>query len=145
MQTRNWMPMTGVLLGLILAGCGAAPTPGSPADKVPPASMPSDTIAPTPTPEPVNTPAPGASGATADIAIQGFAFSPADITVKAGTEVRWTNKDTADHTVAGDDGSWASGGMAKGDSYSRVFDTVGTFTYKCGIHPSMKGTITVSP
>jgi plastocyanin len=75
---------------------------------------------------------PPASGGTAEVTIQGFAFSPAEVTVKANT------------TVVADDGSWQSGLLAKGDSYARVFDAPGIYAYHCGIHPSMKGTIIVT-
>jgi plastocyanin len=87
---------------------------------------------------------PPASGGTAEVTIQGFAFNPAEVTVKAGTKVVWTNQDSAGHTVVADDGSWQSGLLAKGDPYARVFDAPGIYAYHCGIHPSMKGTIIVT-
>lgn len=132
--------MTGVVIGLFLYGCSAVSTP-SPASN---SGAPEKTTPPAPALEPINTPLPPVSGATVDITIQGFAFSPADITIKAGTTVVWTNQDSASHTVVDDDGGWKSGGLAKGDTFSRVFDTPGTFTFYCGIHPTMKGTITVT-
>jgi plastocyanin len=94
-------------------------------------------------PAATNTPAPGVAG-TVDVKIAGFAFDPASVTVKVGTPVRWTNQDSATHSVTSDTGVWDSGSIAKGETYTRVFDTVGTFAYHCGVHPSMKGTITVT-
>ena len=46
------------------------------------------------------------------VTIQNFAFTPAAITVAAGTTVTWTNKDAATHTVtsnAGDPAAFDSG------------------------------------
>lgn len=83
--------------------------------------------------------------ATDTVAIQNFAFSPETITVKVGTKVTWTNKDSAGHTVTGDtsDGP-ASDTLAQGASYSFTFSKAGTFTYACSIHPDMKGTVIVT-
>lgn len=83
--------------------------------------------------------------ATDTVAIQNFAFSPATITVKVGTKVTWTNKDSAAHTVTGDtnDGP-ASGTLAQNASYSFTFSKAGTFKYACSIHPDMKGTVIVT-
>jgi len=33
------------------------------------------------------------------VSIQGFAFNPATLTIKAGTTVTWTNEDSAPHTI----------------------------------------------
>jgi plastocyanin len=83
--------------------------------------------------------------ATDTVAIQNFAFSPATIKVKVGTKVTWTNKDSAAHTVTGDNSDGpASGTLAQDSSYSFTFSKAGTFTYACAIHPSMKGTVIVT-
>jgi len=75
--------------------------------------------------------------------IRSFAFAP-DLVIAAGQEVVWTNLDAVPHTVAADDGSWASGEIARGASFARTFDKPGTYAYHCGIHPFMKGTLTVN-
>jgi len=77
------------------------------------------------------------------VSIAGFAFDPATLTVTTGTTVTWTNDDTAAHTVTSDDGSWGSNSLAKGDSFSFTFNEAGTFSYHCGVHPSMQATITI--
>jgi plastocyanin len=84
--------------------------------------------------------------ATNSVVIENFAFSPADITVKKGTTVSWTNKDSATHTVTENDGKTGpdSGNLATGKSYSFTYNTVGTFKYHCAIHPNMVGTVTVT-
>lgn len=83
------------------------------------------------------------AGGEEAIAIEGFAFGPAELTVPAGTTVTWTNNDGAPHTVTADDGSFGSENLATGDTFSFTFDTPGTYTYHCEIHPSMTATITV--
>lgn len=83
---------------------------------------------------------------TNSVSIQNFAFSPADITVKKGTTVTWTNKDSATHTVTETDSQKGpdSGNLASGKTYSFTFDALGTFKYHCAIHSSMVGTVTVT-
>jgi plastocyanin len=78
-----------------------------------------------------------------EIEIEDFAFTPATVTVKTGTTVKWGNKDTVSHTVTGDDGSWGSTLLNKGDNFSFIFSQAGTYTYHCTPHKSMKGTVVV--
>jgi plastocyanin len=84
--------------------------------------------------------------ATDKVTIQNFAFSPASITVKAGTTVTWTNSDSVAHTVTETDGKTgpASGDVNPGSSYSFTFKDTGTYQYHCSIHPSMTGTVVVT-
>lgn len=89
--------------------------------------------------------APAASAAAGTVTIQGFAFGPPDSVAAAGGTVTWTNKDDAPHTVTFDDASLtSSGNLAKDQSFSATFATAGTYAYKCAIHPSMTGKVTVS-
>lgn len=83
---------------------------------------------------------------TSSISIADFAFSPANIAIKKGTTVAWTNKDSAAHTVTETDGQTGpdSGDLATGKTYSFTYDSVGTFKYHCSIHSSMTGTVTVT-
>ena len=77
------------------------------------------------------------------VAIQGFKFSPSTLKIKAGTKVTWTNQDSAPHNVKSSDGTLNSPDLGRGDSWSFTFTSKGTYNYICGIHPSMKGSITV--
>jgi plastocyanin len=80
----------------------------------------------------------------AAVSIVDFAFQPASVEVAAGSTVTWTNTGQAPHTVTADDGAFDSGQLAPGASFSQTFDTAGTFTYHCNIHPQMTGTIIVT-
>jgi plastocyanin len=55
--------------------------------------------------------------------------------------VTWTNDDGTTHTVIFSDSSQT---LNNGASYTRKFDTPGTYAYHCNIHPSMTGTVEVS-
>ena len=82
--------------------------------------------------------------ATVQATIQGFAFSPAHLTVAPGTTVTWTNKDSVAHTVSSDANAWPdSGSINNGQTFSFTFKTAGTYKFHCAIHPYMMGTITV--
>jgi plastocyanin len=79
------------------------------------------------------------------VVISDYSFSPDPVTVTAGSVVTWTNSASQDHTVTSDSGATlASGPLGAGDSYGNLFDTPGTYSYHCEIHPTrMKGTIIV--
>lgn len=88
------------------------------------------------------------SGGTAQtghalVVISDFKFTPAAVTVKAGTPVVWENKGQVAHTVTLDDGSVSSPQIAPGATVTHIFKTPGTFGYHCSIHRQMKGTIVV--
>lgn len=85
--------------------------------------------------------------AASEIEIENFAFTPNNITVKKGTTVTWTNKDSTRHDVTPDEKTAefkASELLDKDESYSVTFNTSGTYTYFCSLHPYMKGTVTVT-
>ena len=91
--------------------------------------------------------APAAPVAGNAVSIMNFAFSPAALTVAAGTTVTWTNKDSDAHTVTsqGAGGPLGSAALATGQSYSYTFTKPGTYSYLCTIHPFMTATVTVTP
>lgn len=85
-----------------------------------------------------------ARAATHQVPISGFAFVPATLTVAVGDTVTWTNQDTAPHTVtATSGGTFDSGNLANGGTFSQTFASAGTFAYRCEIHPSMIGSVVV--
>ncbi len=77
----------------------------------------------------------------ASVEISGFAFTPATLTIAKGTTVTWTQKDAAPHAVTG--GTFDSGTLNAGQTYSHTFNEIGSFNYHCNFHQSMTGKITV--
>jgi plastocyanin len=88
-------------------------------------------------------PSDAAAPAAGSVTIQDFSFQPASLQVSVGATVTWTNQDSAGHTATAEDGSFDSGTLKQGDTFSHTFDTAGTFAYICKIHPNMTATITV--
>lgn len=115
---RASLLMPALLLGVGLGAHAAArPAPVPPAPKAPP---------------------------VARIAIAGYAFRPKTLTVAPGTRVTWTNTDSDTHTVVSDTTVFtASDDLHRGKSFTHTFATVGTYTYHCGQHAFMTGTIIV--
>lgn len=103
----------------------------------------------TPSPQPPQTEQPAApsqpasTAKTVSVAIKGFKFVPADVTVNVGDTVVWTNEDSAPHTVESSDDTLRSDELSRGDTYEYKFTKAGKYSYICGIHPSMKGSVTV--
>jgi plastocyanin len=64
-------------------------------------------------------------------------------TVSVGGTVTWTNTDDLEHDITAKTGAFNSEYLTKGKTYSRRFDSAGTFEYFCSIHPFMTGTVTV--
>ena len=77
------------------------------------------------------------------ILIQNFAFLPATLTVTAGTTVIWRNMDAATHQIAG--GDFDSGFIFEGQYWSTRIERAGHYSYYCNFHPTMRGTIVVTP
>lgn len=152
-----------VLLG---GGCWAAPKPAE--TDMPPEPAPTSTAAtgvaatsttttaptaPAPAPKPTTTntkpkpsTAPAPATKTVVVTITGSKFSPQIIAANPGDTVLWVNKDTLPHTTRSD-GSllWDSGTIRPGGSFKRVFQSTGSYSYGCAIHPGMKGTIVINP
>ncbi len=106
-----------ILTAGLVAPAAARPTPVPPAHQAPP---------------------------VARVVIAGYAFRPQTLTVVPGTTVTWTNTDSAIHTVVSDTTAFmASQDLATGQTFTHTFATVGTFTYHCGQHAFMTGTIVV--
>jgi plastocyanin len=136
--------VVGVIVAIVLIGGGVA---AYYAYKGNPYASPSPSPSSSMSTMPMNSTSPSATPVTASsVTIQDFAFGPSAVTVKKGTTVTWTNKDSAAHTVTETDGKDGpkSGTLETGKSYSFTYNTVGTFSYHCSIHPSMTGTVTVT-
>jgi len=84
----------------------------------------------------------------ADVGISNFRFTPAQLTVKAGSTVRWTNGGHLEdivHSVNFPAAGIDSDVLHHGDQFTHTFTTPGTYAYVCQIHPFMHGTVVVIP
>lgn len=95
-----------------------------------------------------------ANGVVVDVQALDNTFRVQDLSVEAGTEVRWTNVGRNDHNVvaiatkAVDVWGVEDVDFQPGEVYSHVFDHPGVFEYVCTIHGvagrGMIGTVTVT-
>ena len=83
--------------------------------------------------------------ATSEVKIDNFSFSPATLTVAAGTTVTWTNRDDIPHTVVSTDDprAFKSKVLDTDEKFSFTFSKPGTYSYFCSVHPKMTGKVVV--
>jgi plastocyanin len=153
MQSRKFGALAVALALGLLTACGDsgenaadAGLKASPGSNLP--GMPGDSTVMPPSMAGMNMSSPPSVASAApvggnSVAIKGFAFAPAALTVKAGTRVTWTNQDSDAHTVTG--GPLNSPAMNTGATFSFTFTKAGTYKYLCTIHPFMTATVTVTP
>src|SRR5439155_19084029 len=79
-----------------------------------------------------------------DLVISDFNFDPPDVTVVAGTTLRWHNAGPSTHTVTNINGMFDSGIVAVGADYSILIAAAGEYRYVSATHPDMQGTIRVT-
>ncbi|HEX2712074.1 MAG TPA: cupredoxin family copper-binding protein [Candidatus Acidoferrales bacterium] len=77
------------------------------------------------------------------VAIDNFSFTPASLTVSAGTTVTWINRDDVPHTVVSTEKKFKSPVLDTDEQFSYKFTDPGTYEYYCSIHPKMTGTVVV--
>jgi len=77
-------------------------------------------------------------------------FIPYSTEISKGSNVTWINDDSVAHTITsgsarnGPDGTFDSGQIKPGETFSHVFKVTGTFGYFCTVYPWMSGVITVN-
>ena len=130
-----------------------APTSGP--SQEPAAATPEDTSVPVANPTPAPSAPAGGGNPTvavgeAEVELEDFQFVPKILTVKAGTRVKFGNKDRAGHTVTSDTGLFDSGLFQKGEEWYYTFTQAGEYPYYCAPHggpggQGMSGTIIVVP
>ena len=76
------------------------------------------------------------------VTIDNFTFTPAQLTVKIGDTVTWTNHDDIPHTVVSA-GKYRSKTMDTDGTFSFTFTSAGDYKYFCSLHPHMTGMIKV--
>lgn len=132
------------LLSIVFLGAGCYGTTPAPAPEVnaPPANLPEINLV-VPTDENENVPIPSAEvyPTSAAVLLQNFSFDPSSVTIAAGGEVTWTNRDSVNHTVTGE--GWGSELFGKDKSFTKKFETPGVYSYYCTPHPNMTGTVIV--
>ncbi len=108
-------------------------------------SSPSYSTSPTPTPTPTS-----GGNSTADVTVEivGMAgansFSPNPASAKVGQTVAWHNADVVSHTATGT--GFDTGAISPGSTSAPIkFNSAGTLGYRCSFHPSMTGTLNVTP
>src|ERR1700719_2083019 len=69
-----------------------------------------------------------------NITIDNFTFTPAELTVKVGTTVTWTNSDDIPHTIVSA-GKFRSKALDTDNSFSFTFTAAGDYKYFCSLHP----------
>ena len=81
------------------------------------------------------------------VSIADFLFGPEKTVVQKGGTINWTNTDDSPHQVTVSPGAGASElrtpMLLKGQTDGFRFDHAGIYSYICGLHPNMKGTIEV--
>lgn len=93
-------------------------------------------------------PAPAVAPAADHVRVADFAFRPGTITVHAGDGVTWDfAQPDAPHNVAVNDGpdQFTSGAPKGRGSFTHRFAHAGTYHYICVVHPTMKGSVIVTP
>lgn len=77
-------------------------------------------------------------------------YLPSSVSIKVGDTVKWSNDDTAAHTVTsgsatnGPSGVFDSSLLIAGGTFEHKFTSSGTIDYYCMVHPWMTGKIQVS-
>jgi len=111
-----------LIAALVLGGCGS-----------------SDPLAP-----PNTNPPPGGPTATATVTTDAVSFSPQSVSITRGGTVRWTFGTTPHNVLfSATTGSPMNIGITSGQTTTRSFETTGTYSYSCSLHPGMAGTVQV--
>jgi amicyanin len=79
--------------------------------------------------------------------MSGYAYGPAQATVKVGDTITWTNHDQAPHdaVVTAGPAQFRSPLLSTGQSWSFTFSQPGTYSYYCSVHPDMRAQVVVQP
>ncbi|MFA4935237.1 MAG: plastocyanin/azurin family copper-binding protein [Candidatus Methanoperedens sp.] len=108
---------------VLVSGCTSAPDT-APQQK---ATPPKQSATPPPT--------------TVEVGISDFMFFPPEVVIAKGGTVKWSNKDTYQHTVTS--GDFDSGTLNQGQTFSHTFNEAGTYDYWCKNHASMRAKVIV--
>jgi plastocyanin len=87
---------------------------------------------------------PAHAAVTKSVSIKSTGFSPAKVTIQVGDSVKWTNNDTVNRQLVAVGGQFASPVIKPKGTWTRTFDTAGTFKYRDVTKPSQTGTVEVT-
>src|SRR5205823_7661573 len=73
----------------------------------------------------------------ASVSAVDFHFVPKTVTINVGDTVTWSNNGKSPHTVTANGGSFNSGNLNPGQSFSHTFTSAGTFAYHCQYHQNL--------
>lgn len=141
---QKWFALIALVAALVLvAGC-AQETPAEPSSTPAPATTVKQpaaiktTVSVTPVP-----PEPALTPTELTVWIYDTGFSPKEVTIKVGSQVRWVNADEGPHRVSFVTGGFTAFLLAPGQSSSQKFTRPGVYDYSCIIAPTMQGRVTV--
>lgn len=63
-------------------------------------------------------------------------YKPNQLIIKKGVTATFISKDNSSHTVTANNLSFDSGIIKSGETYTHVFDSVGTYNIYCKYHPT---------
>jgi plastocyanin len=84
-----------------------------------------------------------AAAQEAQVLIDNFVFAPTPLAVSVGDTVKWMNHDDIPHSIVCPALNVKSHTLDTDDSFAHRFERAGTFEYMCGLHPHMRGQVTV--
>jgi plastocyanin len=87
--------------------------------------------------------APPSAHAIYTVTIENMQFTPMNLTVHAGDQVLFVNKDLFPHTVTAEAKAFDSHEIAANASWTYQTSKAGEYAYGCSYHPIMKGKVTV--
>lgn len=141
---QKWLALLALVAVLALfAGC-AQETPSEPASAPVPTTVARQiTVPQSLTPVMSATPAPALTVTELTVTISDNSFIPEEVTIKAGSQVRWKNEDDHPHRVNFVTGGFTAFLLGPSQSSSQKFTRPGVYDYSCLIYPSMRGRVTV--
>lgn len=82
---------------------------------------------------------------TVAVDIQGYKYIPAEVTIRVGDTVKWTNheKRTSHSVLFPAENGLESERLFPDESWERRFTKAGRYDYTCTPHPEMKGVVIV--
>ena len=73
------------------------------------------------------------------VSVQDNLFMPVTLQSTVGATVTWSTDGATQHTVTADDGSFDSGVLNPGDTFTMTFTAPGTYAYFCDFHGGPNG------